>query len=103
MPSNKKTTKKPVAAGQTVRKGTSPKLKKTRGSKYESVREALRKLKPGEEHLIPVPKGMDSERFRNNIYHATCLCRDECEKGTDYFTYARTDDLKHVIVTFEKE
>lgn len=84
--------------------GTAKRLEKgRRASKYADIVADVKGLKHNEELWIPVPKGVDSEKYRNNIYHATYKCRDDVTSGVGRLSYSRSEDCKHVLVLFEKK
>ena len=91
-------TSKQIAAGKTQKSGRATHLPRRRTSKYTDIRDVVSKMADGHEHVIAVPKGVDSERFRNNLYHALRECRTD-----GWLTFSRTEDMKNIIISFEKE
>lgn len=91
------TTRKNLPAGKTSKAGSTKRLTRRRTSKYDDIKKAVAKLKNGQEHTVQVPKGIDSERYRNNLYHALREVRTD-----GWLDFSRSADLKSVIITFEK-
>ena len=93
----KKPASKKAITGRTAKGGSVTRLARRRTSKYEAVKAAVMKLKPGQDYIIQVPAGIQSDRFRNNIYHAIRELRED-----GWFRMSRSKDMKSVIVNFEK-
>lgn len=89
-------TSKKLAPGKTQKSGKATRFPRRRTSKYQDIRDVVSTMASGLEHVVAVPKGVDSERFRNNLYHALWECRED-----GWLRFNRSKDLKSVIISFE--